>query len=88
MEEKIEITWSDGSICSATLVEIEQSVEHWSKLTLSDGTELRVKPIITEVARVKDKYDAENNPIYSLKHQIVATVFSTSNNFKKNSNNA
>jgi len=83
MTEKIKIDWIDGSICSATTVEVEKSVEHWSKLTLSDGTVLRIKPIITDVARFEGKHDKDNNPVYSIKHQIVATIVSTPNNLKK-----
>ena len=74
MTEKIEVDWIDGSKCSATLVEIEESVERWVTLNLSDGAVLKVKPIITEVSRVIGKNDSNNNPVYSLKHQIVATV--------------
>ncbi len=37
-----------------------------SVFTLSDGTKLRVKPIMGDVRRAVDQYNADGNPVYFL----------------------
>lgn len=58
----------------AELMEVNRSDEKWSVYTLDDGTELRMKTLVTEVWRVIDEFDAEGNPMYIVKAQGAMSV--------------
>ena len=47
-------------------VSITKSEENWSSYKLSDGTTVRVRPIIVEIVRQKNKYDDKGNPFYTI----------------------
>ena len=52
-------------------VDILQAREEWSELKLSDGTKIRLKPIVASVRRFRRQYNAEGDPIYQVKSAIV-----------------
>jgi hypothetical protein len=58
----------------AERVDVTRSDEKWNEYTLSDGTKLRVKPVVTEVWRVEGNYDADGNPLYLSKTAMVQAV--------------
>ena len=43
--------------------------EEWNEYQLADGTELRMRLIVTEIVTVPGEYDAEGNPVYIAKSQ-------------------
>ena len=57
----------DGKIVDVVKVDITESSERWTDITLSDGTTIRTKPVILSVIRFKNMYDQEGNPVYQLK---------------------
>ncbi len=83
MTKNIQILGSDGKKQSATIVEVEQSIDRWSDITLTDGTVLKAKPIIIDVERLDGEYDHDGNPVYNVKNQLFITVVSTPDDLKK-----
>lgn len=63
-----------GSMVDAELVEVQNSQESWSQYLLGDGTNLKVKVVVTEVWRAEDKYDNEGNPVYIVKSGNILVV--------------
>lgn len=80
---KIPVPGLDGKMHTATKVDVEKSVERWSNITLADGTELKIKPVVIEADRFDDLYDADDHPLYSVKNQVFISIVSTPNNLKR-----
>ena len=57
-----------GDEVEAEVVGFRTSGEHWNEYLLDDGTVFRIKLVLTEVARLKDQYDANGDPIYAASH--------------------
>ena len=52
-------------------VGIIESREEWSEFKLSDGTKLRMKPVVVEIRRYKGKYTELGDPVYQVKSALV-----------------
>ncbi len=63
----------------AELIEITTADERWSTYELEDGTQVKFRPIVAEVWRVIDEYDAEGNPTYVFKLTQTLSVLSPDN---------
>lgn len=48
--------------------------EDWNEYQLEDGTEIRMRLVISEVVMVVAQYDAEGNPVYAVKSQNLLVV--------------
>ena len=57
-----------------TEVKIVETREEWSEFKLSDGTTLRMKPVVLEVRRDKGQYTASGDPVYHVKNSIVFDI--------------
>jgi len=56
-------------------VQVRESTEKWTEVTLEDGTVLRLKMIVLGAVRIDGEYDPEGNPAYALKmNPVVMTV--------------
>lgn len=82
-EIKIKTT-INGETVDAADVPIAQSSEHWSEYKLEDGTTLRVKFAVGSIIRLTGQYDAENNPIYSVKGTVLTIPIVPDSSKKKN----
>jgi hypothetical protein len=51
--------------------QIRKSQELWSEYALDDGSVIRIKPILIDVHRAKNRFNAEGNPLYFLKTAFV-----------------
>ena len=51
----------------AVSVDVTDSKEPWSEYSLSDGTLLKIKLVLTEVWKIDNEYDADGNPAYVCK---------------------
>lgn len=76
MRRKIKVP-PHGQEKEVEMVDVTESREQWSSYYLSDGTELRMKPVMTEVWRVIDEYDQEGNPTYITKSANIITVIAS-----------
>jgi len=61
----------NGEEREAKAVEVDDSEENWSIYELSDGTTLRIKPVIVKVARVEGEYKPDGSPVYTIEAQNV-----------------
>jgi hypothetical protein len=65
---------SGGEEVEAEVVGFRATGEHWNEYLLDDGTVFKIKLVVTEIARVKDRYDAKGDPIYAATHTQVTAV--------------
>ena len=52
-------------------VDFENEKEEWNVYKLADGTTLKVKLVLVNVVRSRDKYDPLGNPIYGITSQNI-----------------
>ena len=52
-------------------VEIESTTERWTECVLSDGTLIRIKPVILDIQKVKNQTDQDGNPIFLTKSTLI-----------------
>lgn len=57
--------------------------EDWNEYDLEDGSTIRVKLVVSDVIRLNDKYDQEDNPIYVVKSGNMVIVKSPDHLKKK-----
>jgi hypothetical protein len=62
------------SLQALSEVEVLSAKEAWSEYHLSDGTVLRIKPIMIGVSRVSETETADGEPIYNMKSTLVTDV--------------
>ena len=74
MGRKKKVQLPDGSSVDATIIPFRGDVEHWNEYLLDDGSLLRMKSVVTEVARLDGQYDAEGNLIYVVNSTNVTHV--------------
>ncbi len=63
-----------GKDYEGIVVPVNESIERWTDVKLEDGTEIRLKPVITDVVRVPGLFDADDQPTYLVKSTNVMTV--------------
>ena len=69
------INWQ-GRQVDAVPVKFKSIREEWNEYDLDDGSRIRMKTIVSDVVRIPDEYDAENNPIYVIKSTNMVVVSS------------
>lgn len=80
MERKIKVRYQD-KMRDAIELDFKAKKEEWNEYEIVDGSTIRMKLVITAVART-DEYDAEGNPVYVIKSSNVVNV-SVPENLKK-----
>ena len=55
-------------------VDFVNEKEEWNVYKLADGTTLKVKLVLVNVVRSRDKYDPLGNPLYGITSQNVVRV--------------
>jgi len=73
MPRKIKVPYQ-GQMMDASVIDVQSSSEHWNQYLLEDGTVLKLKVVVTDVARIDGAYDAEGNPIYFVKSTNVLSL--------------
>jgi len=64
-------------------VDFENEKEEWNVYKLSDGSTLKVKLVLVNVARSRDKYDPLGNPIYGITSQNIVKVLNVPEKLKR-----
>lgn len=57
-----------------TEIDMVEAKEMWSEYRLSDGTRLRVKPVMIAVFRAEGEQTPEGEPVYNMKSTLVTDV--------------
>ena len=73
-----------GKMVEGTFVEVRESVERFSNVTLEDGTILRAKLVVIKVARLENQWDQDGNPMYVVNSQNIITVVDSPSALKRN----
>ena len=63
-----------GEMHDVEMVEIEEIIEKPMKIRLADGTVLRIKVDVVEVAKFKGERGLDGNPIYNVRSGTIITV--------------
>ena len=63
----------EGKPVQGVVVNVKESVERWTSVQLEDGTKIRLRPVVTETARI-DQFDKDGQPVYVLKSTTIMTV--------------
>jgi hypothetical protein len=58
----------------AEIVEFEVDREQWSTYILHDGTSLKVKAVVTEVARLEGTFSPTGDPVYLIQASPIMHV--------------
>lgn len=58
-ERRRTVTDQYGKQCEGTLVEVAESIERFSEVSLKDGTTVQIKPVVTEAVRVDNQWDQD-----------------------------
>ena len=64
----------EGHLHDGLQVEIEESDERWTRVKLEDGSVLRMKTVVTHVARIPNRYDADGAPVYVIRSSNILVV--------------
>src|SRR5215470_17250779 len=64
----------NGSLQNTTEIEMLESKEAWSVYRLSDGTTLRIKPVMISVFRADGQQTADGEPVYNMKSTLITDV--------------
>ncbi|MFQ6000007.1 MAG: hypothetical protein ACE5J6_04440 [Candidatus Bathyarchaeia archaeon] len=64
-------------------VDFENQKEEWNVYKLADGTTLKVKLVLVNVVRSRDKYDPLGNPIYGITSQNIVKVLNVPEKLKR-----
>lgn len=57
----------EGEEVDATEVEFHTRREDWNEYQLVDGTVIKMKIVVGDIMRIKDRYDNDGNPVYQVK---------------------
>jgi len=63
-----------GASQNTTEIEMLEAKEAWSVYRLSDGTTLRIKPVMIAVFRADGQHTADGEPMYSMKSTLITDV--------------
>lgn len=64
-------------------VDFENEKEEWNVYKLADGSTLKVKLVLVNVVRSRDKYDPLGNPIYGITSQNIVKVLNVPEKIKQ-----
>jgi hypothetical protein len=68
------IVGPDGQPHDATMLTFRTTSEDFNEYLLDDGTVIKLKVVVTEVARIEGLYDPSGNPAYVVSSTNVVSV--------------
>lgn len=72
-----------GEIVEATVVEIEEITDRPAIIRLADGSVLRLKTDVVDVARYEGEWDKDGHPLYNVRSGSILAVLESPDNLKK-----
>ena len=73
-----------GELVEGVAVQVAESTEQFSDVSLADGTILRIKPIVTEALRL-DEWDQDGYPTYIIKSTTIISIVDSPDELMKKS---
>ena len=64
-------------------VDFENAKEEWNVYKLADGTTLKIKLVLVNVVRSRNKYDPLGNPIYGITSQNIVKTLNVPEKLKR-----
>lgn len=74
MARKRTLRLPDGREIVAEETVFRSPLESWSEYLVDDGTVIRLKPVVTEILKLENEFDANGNPAYVVNAQNVLVV--------------
>jgi hypothetical protein len=84
-ESKVKVQTFAGLV-DGVAVQVEESTERWSDITLEDGTILKIKASVMSAIRPDDQFDPSGNPLYVLSIAPTIIIVSVRDELKKQVN--
>ena len=72
-----------GKMVEATIVEIDEIRDRPLVMSLADGTVLRLRVDVVEVARFQDEWDQDGHPLYNIRSGNIVVVLESSEELRK-----
>jgi len=63
-----------GKEYNAEIIEFETEREGWNSYILQDGTELRLKAVVSEIVRVEGAYSPNGDPLYMVQSSNIVVT--------------
>jgi hypothetical protein len=73
MERTIKVPF-EGKNVDGVELDFKTTKEEWNEYELTDGTIIRLKVVVTNIARLTDKYDNVGNPMYIVRSSNVLGI--------------
>lgn len=64
----------DGEAHEGTRIELRETTEPWTRVELADGSSIRIKHVVVDVVRLRDRFDSDGAPVYVVKSTNIMTV--------------
>ena len=77
MEKKVKVPYQ-GRQVDGLEMEFKTKKEEWNEYEISDGSTLRLKPVIISIVKI-DEYDPDGNPVYMAKATNVVSISAPEN---------
>ena len=81
---KIQIPPSNEKV-DGVEVDVDEALEKWSEVKLTDGSVIRVKVTVASAVRVEGRWDQDGNPQYIIKGSQTMVVASAPETLRKKS---
>ena len=72
-----------GEMVDAEVVEIEEINDRPIRMVLADGTTLRLRTDVVEVARFDGEWDQDGNPLYNVRSANIMAVLTSPEHLQK-----
>ena len=73
MERSMKVPY-EGKTVEGVDLDFKQIKEEWNEYQVADGTTIRMKAVVTNIVRLTNQYDKDNNPVYLVKSSNVLTI--------------
>ncbi len=73
MERNIKVPF-EGKIMDAIDLDFKAVKEDWNEYEVTDGVNIRMKVVVTNIVKIPDKYDNAGNPVYVVKSSNVLAI--------------
>lgn len=66
----------------AVEVDFDAKSEPWATYELSDGSTIKLRTIVSGVARLEGEHDGMGNPVYTVNHNTIIRIVNAPKNLK------